>query len=500
MPTLPACVRRCASQSLLLAVLITFVTGALADTGLAGASIGGGEAARVAGQRFGGFLFSAILSRMANSAAPISSSNLSSAALPGLTLPSGPTVAAGAVSFLQQGNTLSVTNSPGAIINWQSFSIGAGATTNFIQQSAASSVLNRVTGSDPSVILGQLTSNGNVFLINQSGILVGAGARIDVGGLVASTLNMSDSDFLSGSMVLGSGPLWSLLSGLGTPRASVDNAGAITTPTGGRVYLVGSNVHNSGVITAPGGEILLAAGAKVQIGDTSTPGVTIQVVGDETAQNLGSLIAQSGRIGLVGALVKNSGRINADQVTHGASGKIYLLAKKDVTLGDASVISADGADGDGGTITIRSEDSASLSGTISAKGGSSGNGGHVETSAAAFLMVLSDLTVDTSATNGTTGNWLIDPSGNAIVPNGTSGNSGTLSAGATLCSSLASSCGEITSWPTGSITSNVGPTGPIGGLVGVGTSGATVLKAGVLNLTTISINAATGGSNSVADQ
>src|SRR5690606_14902950 len=90
---------------------------------------------------------------------------------------------------------------PNAIINWQSFSIGANEITRFIQQSQASAVLNRVTGGggaiDPSVILGALQSNGRVFLINPSGITFGAGAQIDVAGLVASTLDISNADFLA---------------------------------------------------------------------------------------------------------------------------------------------------------------------------------------------------------------------------------------------------------------------------------------------------------------
>lgn len=80
--------------------------------------------------------------------------------------PTGAAVVNGQAGFNRQGNVLSVTNSPGAIINWQSFSIGAAETTRFIQQSAASSVLNRVVGQDISVILGTLQSNGKVFLIN----------------------------------------------------------------------------------------------------------------------------------------------------------------------------------------------------------------------------------------------------------------------------------------------------------------------------------------------
>ena len=279
--------------------------------------------------------------------------------------PAGGTVASGSASFNSSGSTLTVTNSPGAIINWSSFSISAGETTRFQQQSAASSVLNRVTGADPSSILGTLSSNGRVFLINQSGILVGVGARIDTAGFVASTLNMLDADFAAGRLKFQGAP--------GVTGASVQNNGAITSATGGQVYLVGGNVENQGVITASNGDILLAAGSSVQIGDTATPGVTIQVSANESAQNLGTLMAQSGTIGLVGALVHDAGRINADQVVRGAGGRIYLQAQRDLTLDSTSQISAngDGTVGSGGSITLQAEGgNAGVAGTLDASGGS----------------------------------------------------------------------------------------------------------------------------------
>jgi filamentous hemagglutinin family protein len=101
--------------------------------------------------------------------------------------PLGAVVVNGQVSFSTSGNLLQITNTPGAIINWRGFSISANEITRFIQQSASSSVMNRVTGVDPSVILGTLASNGRVFLINPNGITFGMGSVVDVGGLVAST-------------------------------------------------------------------------------------------------------------------------------------------------------------------------------------------------------------------------------------------------------------------------------------------------------------------------
>src|SRR6267143_858434 len=119
-----------------------------------------------------------------------------------LANPTGGSVGSGSASFSSSGNTLTVTNS--ANINWQSFSIGVNEITRFVQSSASSSVLNRVVGANgvipQSVIDGVLSSNGRVLLINQSGILFGSNARIDVAGLVASSLNLSDQDFLNGRM------------------------------------------------------------------------------------------------------------------------------------------------------------------------------------------------------------------------------------------------------------------------------------------------------------
>jgi len=138
--------------------------------------------------------------------------------------PSNPTVASGSATFSQNGSVLTVRNSAGAIINWQQFSIQSGETTRFIQPSSLSAVLNRVTGGDPSSILGTLQSNGRVLLINPNGIVFGAGAQIDVAGLVASTLNLSNADFLANRMIFGSD---------GAAGGAVVNQGRITTAPGG---------------------------------------------------------------------------------------------------------------------------------------------------------------------------------------------------------------------------------------------------------------------------
>ena len=152
--------------------------------------------------------------------------------------------------FNLNGTLLEIKTAPGAIINWQGFSISAGEITRFIQQSASSAVLNRVTGGDPSVILGALQSNGRVVLINPNGVTIGGGASVDTAGLVVSSLRLSDADFAANRMRFGEVP------GAG----NVVNQGSITTPVGGFVYIVAPNIQSSGIIRSEGGEVILAAG------------------------------------------------------------------------------------------------------------------------------------------------------------------------------------------------------------------------------------------------
>src|SRR6185437_14995562 len=109
--------------------------------------------------------------------------------------------------------------------------------------------LNRVLGADPSIIMGNLSSNGKVFLVNPNGILFGPGAQVNVAGLVASTLNISDANFMAGQYKFS-----------GAGGGVVLNRGSINAADGGYVALLGASVGNQGVITAKFGTVALAAG------------------------------------------------------------------------------------------------------------------------------------------------------------------------------------------------------------------------------------------------
>uniref|UniRef100_UPI00261E7F55 beta strand repeat-containing protein n=1 Tax=Janthinobacterium sp. TaxID=1871054 RepID=UPI00261E7F55 len=379
--------------------------------------------------------------------------------------PALPQVVSGQATFNQQGNVFSITNTPNTIINWQSFSINPGELTRFIQQNANSAVLNRITGQDPSQILGALQSNGKVFLINPNGVLFGRDARVDVNGLVASSLGLSNQDFLAGKMNFNGA----------SSAGAVSNQGSINADSGGKVLLIAPNVSNSGIITAPNGEVVLAAGHSVQLADAANPGLQVVVSApSDQALNVGQVIAQGGKIGMYGALINQRGSLNANSAVVGDNGKIVLQASGKALLEAGSVTSASNSAGTGGQVTVLGDQvgltgnarvdasgakgggtvllggdyqgknaaipnarqvfvdrdatvaadaldsgnggkvivwgdqTARVFGSISARGGAaSGDGGFVETSG--HYLAVDGIRVDTRASRGKQGNWLLDP-------------------------------------------------------------------------------------------
>ena len=319
-------------------------------------------------------------------------------------LPTGATVTYGTATITQSANTLTINqSSTQAIASFTSFSIGANASVIIHQPSASSSFLARVSGSDPSVIYGLLQSNGTVALINQNGILIGPGGVVDVARFIGSTLAISDSDFLAGRLVFSS---------QGTV-GNVDNQGTIQSAGGGSVYLIGANVDNSGVIRSPNGEILLAAGQSVQLLDTGTPGVSVNITGVAgKVTNLGSITAAAGSIGIAAGLISNSGSISASSAVSDG-GRIFLRAAQDLTTTASSSISADGAD-QGGNVVLYAAGAADIDGTVSVQG-AAGQGGYLETSGKQSLNVVNLPGI------GSGGTWYIDPDSLTVTAGSDSG-------------------------------------------------------------------------------
>jgi len=277
--------------------------------------------------------------------------------------PLDPTVVHGGATFENHGNRLTVTNTPGTVINWQAFSIGQNEVTRFVQQSAASQVLNRVTGGDPSQILGALQSNGQVFLINPNGILFGAGARVDVAGLVASTLDISNRDFLSGRMSFAASAV----------AGGIRNDGSLRALDGGSIYLIASSVENNGVITARDGSVILAAGKTATLMDSNRPYVQVEVTAGGEAINVGRLVGS--HVGIYAGTIRAGGTVEATQAVVDEAGRIRFKASGDTTVTADAVVTANGKSG--GDIRIESGGITLVEGKVTARG-DTGSGGTIQ--------------------------------------------------------------------------------------------------------------------------
>ena len=307
-------------------------------------------------------------------------------------LPTQGAVAAGAASITSTASTTTIQQSTSsAVINWQSFGIAAGQTVQFVQPGSTSVALNRVLGADPSSILGNLSANGKVFLLNPNGVLFGSGAQVNVGGLVATTMSLSDAKFMSGDYSFSN-----------AGNGSVVNQGTINAADGGYVALMGKTVINQGVITARLGTVALAGGQAA----------TLDLAGD-------GMLNVSVTQGAVNALVDNGGMIRADGgkvlMTTQAAGSLLHTA-----VNNTGVVQAQTIGSRNGTILLLGDmetGTMNVGGTLDASAPNGGNGGFIETSAAK-VMINDGVRVTTSAPLGLMGTWLIDPQDFIIGPGG----------------------------------------------------------------------------------
>ncbi|WP_307023439.1 beta strand repeat-containing protein, partial [Ancylobacter polymorphus] len=307
------------------------------------------------------------------------------------SLPTNGTVAAGSASILTPTGTSLVVNqtSQNAIINWGSFSIGQGNSVSF--NNGTGSTLNRVTGNVPSRIDGTLSATGSVYLVNPAGVAVGSDGKVATGGsFVASTLDITDSNFLAGGEMTFSG----------TSKASIVNVGTIGS-LGGDVALIARAVENTGTLSAPEGTAALVAGYEVLVRDGALDGGKFHVkVGgaDTEVKTRGAIRAAAAELrangGNVYALAGNTGGVIAATGTAKKGGRIFLTAGDGGTVEAGGKITASRKTSTGGTSVARSGTRRSkvaqatsggdirisagttkISGTLSAKGtGAKGTG------------------------------------------------------------------------------------------------------------------------------
>ena len=358
-----------------------------------------------------------------------------------LANPEGPTVRHGQVNISPGTHAQIQQLTDRAIVDWNSFSVGRNESLVFLQPSQLSVILNRVTGGDPSAILGQLSANGNVFLINPNGILFGPDSVVNVGGLVASTLNLNDDDFLSGN--------YRFFDDSSGNLGAVVNQGRITISDGGYAVLTGPAVLNEGLIVAKGGKVVLASGERATL---NLDGRDLVHFSLESSIGEGNVLLAPGALSetLANALGVNPA-LRADRLVQEADGSVrmvrssgtlvqagtvsvdgndgidagsIILDSTDVTiLADGSVTSASGvgADSGGGEILVLSDMDGERSfgftdvhtgALISATGGASGDAGFIEVSGNRLNL---HGEVDLTAPNGVAGTFLLDPQTYTII-------------------------------------------------------------------------------------
>ncbi|KYQ98596.1 hypothetical protein AWY96_08715 [Serratia plymuthica] len=310
---------------------------------------------------------------------------------PAYALPTGQNIVAGKGDISTSGQQMTINQQSDKLITqWDGFSVGANEGVTFNQPGSNSVALNRVVGVNGSDIQGKIDANGKVFLVNPNGVVFGKNAQVNVGGLVASTRDISNADFLAGKNRF-----------VGKSQAEVRNDGTLTAAQAGSVALLGARVNNQGVIQAQMGSIALGAGDDITLNFDGNKLLNLQVDGaavNALVQNGGLLKAEGGQVlmtakaasDVLQTVVNNQGTITATTLSNQA-GRIVL----------------DG--GNGGMVNV--------AGTLDASA-AAGNGGVVETRGAR-VAVESAAQVTTHAANGKTGSWKIAAADVKVADNGT---------------------------------------------------------------------------------
>ena len=287
-------------------------------------------------------------------------------------LPQGGQVSAGDASIENAGDTMNIhQDSQRVVLDFDSYNVAAGETVNYLQPSSDSVALNRVLGSELSEIHGSINANGHVYLINPNGVLFGEGAQVNVTGLVASTLDINNQDFMQQREHFS-----------GEQAGSVDNQGNINARD--RVVLMAPEVLNSGDIQVPVGEIMLRSGNSVLL---HTAGSEIPILVEDPqleghVSNDGTLSASRVALVLDGqqgrdvydSAINNHGLVRAVSVT-GEGGSIELLAGSSDVV-NTGRLDASATDGQGGAVNIEAYRYAQT-GELNASGANIGDGGAV---------------------------------------------------------------------------------------------------------------------------
>lgn len=289
--------------------------------------------------------------------------------------PASLTTEAGSVShtLTSPGNLRTDQYSNSAIISGNNVDVLGGESWNIVQPSQNSALLVRVNGGQPTQILGSLTANGKVMMINRAGVVFGQNAQVNVGSLVASSADIENANFNAGNYAFNKP---------GNADASIINYGNITTREGGFVALVAPSVKNAGVIAANAGNVVLASGDAFTVDFYGDNLFSFEVTKDASAagkdengntlrsavENSGAIYANGGRVlmtadsakHIVDHAINTTGIVEANAINE-VGGEI-ILDGGDGAIHVAGSLSASGkgAGQKGGTIQVTTTDNITL--------------------------------------------------------------------------------------------------------------------------------------------
>ena len=331
-------------------------------------------------------------------------------------MPTGGQIQSGRGTIAQNGKNMTVTQQSGKMaVDWTQFNIARDEAVKFAQPGRDAVALNRITGGQKSVIDGALSANGNLFLVNPNGVVFGKTSSIEVGSLVASTAQLSDTFMKS---FAGSTANLNLTIGEGN-NSAILNEGTITAQ-GGLVALHAAQVENTGTISNPGGTVALAAAKQLTLSPDSDGKLNYAVDGElaqAKALNSGRIQADGGYVvmtaksadDVLGTVVNNTGTIEAKTLWQDEKGQILLDGGQSGQVEVSGTLDASGTDEgqSAGSIKVIGQKTVVHDNTnLLAKGNV--DGGKIETSGD-VLSLGNGLTIDAKGTQGKAGEWLLDP-------------------------------------------------------------------------------------------
>ncbi|MHC8441921.1 MAG: two-partner secretion domain-containing protein, partial [Candidatus Eutrophobiaceae bacterium] len=288
----------------------------------------------------------------------------------------------GSISRPDALNTRIEQRSSKLIVHWDSFNLSAAERVEFLQPSSSSSALNRIFDQDPSKIHGKIRANGQVLLINPSGIIFGKTAKVDVASLIASGVNISDADFMANR--------YRFKALEGHPAGVVINQGLIQAATGGSISLIGGAVRNEGMIMAHAGQVTLAAGRSFTM-DFEGDGLLRFAVDEAVIRNgagLDSAVENSGEIQADGGAILLTGRVSRDVFSN--------------VVNNSGRLQAQGVQSDGGVVRLVADGEGSTllnTGTVDVSS-DSGKGGRIEMRAEYKTVIDGDAELRAASTQG----------------------------------------------------------------------------------------------------